>query len=188
MWSAKYGDKRKYSDWKCVVFLWYGRSSWVIFKMECQLYENGNNHRNPYFSSWMEYPRTRVSICIRGWGGGGGMIGAKIFSAMDQSNQGYKRVAGCTPPFQVINFFKSPSIKITFQRIWDPCGSHMGLLPGLLSFQARSQDFILGGGSEHVKREGVGACFIKLLEKEGDSLYRSRLLILAWIQFPFLRA
>ena len=28
-----------------------------------------------------------MSICIRGWGGGGGMIGAKIFSAMAQSSQ-----------------------------------------------------------------------------------------------------
>ena len=54
----------------------------------------------------------RVSIGIRGWG----MIGAKIFSAMDQSNQ---------------------EVEV--------CGK-------LHPSQARSQDFILGGGSEHAKR------------------------------------
>ena len=59
--------------------------------------------------------RARVSICIRGWGGGG-MIGAKIFSAMDQSNHEVEE-----------------------------CGK-------LHPSQARSQDFILGGGSEHAKR------------------------------------
>ena len=59
------------------------------------------------------------------------------------------------PPLQVIHFFKSPSIKIKLQRIWDPCGSHMGLQLGLLSSQARSKDFFffffffffLGGGA-----------------------------------------
>ena len=49
-------------------------------------------------------------------GGGGGMIGAKIFSAMDQSNHEV-----------------------------EACGK-------LHPSQARSQDFILGGGSEHAKR------------------------------------
>ena len=49
----------------------------------------------------------------------GGMIGAKIFSAMDQSNQEGGGVEGV-------------------------CKLH--------PTQARSQDFILGSGSEHAKR------------------------------------
>ena len=49
----------------------------------------------------------------------GGMIGVKIFSAMDQSNQEVEACGRLHPlPYKLLTFFKSPLIKITFQRIW----------------------------------------------------------------------
>ena len=142
-----------------------------------------------------------VSICIRGWGDDRCQ---NIFGNGSKQPRGRNVCQVAPPSFRVINFFKSPSIKITFQRIWDPCGSHMGLLPGLLFSQSRSNYFIVGavvsmrsvrityrarearslggwvqggGGFPRPARSAEALKFRKL-EKEDDSLYRSRLLIL----------